>query len=364
MKFIDLTGQRFGKLIAIEKSNNKGKKIVWKCLCDCGEFHYVTTSNLRSGHIKHCSNCEKERFNRRKDYTGKKYNKLTIIEMLWNYNGQRRTYCRALCDCGKEIITNVEKVTSGHTKSCGCYNIESIIKRNSTNIDGQKFGKLLVIATMPKYNSNRSFCRCKCECGNETIAAKSDIVSGHTKSCGCLNNKGNENRATDYSGIITEYGVKFISPAYHNDIQWLWECECGICKNHFIATPSNVLNGHYASCGCAKTPSKERFIEKFLIDNRVKFKKQYTFPDCKYKQKLKFDFALFKENRLYCLIEYDGRQHTMPISFLGGEKEFNLTLIRDKIKNNYCLKNNLKLYRLSYKLSDKEIKKNILEIIN
>lgn len=31
-----------------------------------------------------------------------------------------------------------------------------------------------------------TYWRCKCECGNETIADRSSLMSGNTKSCGCL----------------------------------------------------------------------------------------------------------------------------------------------------------------------------------
>lgn len=42
---MDLSGQRFGKLVAIE-AVKKGNKRVWKCKCDCGNICYVTQNNL------------------------------------------------------------------------------------------------------------------------------------------------------------------------------------------------------------------------------------------------------------------------------------------------------------------------------
>jgi len=39
----DLTGQRFGKLVAIEPTEKRvSKSVVWKCLCDCGNYHEVS----------------------------------------------------------------------------------------------------------------------------------------------------------------------------------------------------------------------------------------------------------------------------------------------------------------------------------
>lgn len=58
-KFIDLTGQRFGKLVVAGQSERTPKgKIRWDCLCDCGNRHNVATCHLKSGAIKDCG-CEK-----------------------------------------------------------------------------------------------------------------------------------------------------------------------------------------------------------------------------------------------------------------------------------------------------------------
>jgi hypothetical protein len=54
-KFIDLTGQRFGRLTAVERAkNNKGNKIGWLCICDCGNQTIVYANDLKRGHTKSC----------------------------------------------------------------------------------------------------------------------------------------------------------------------------------------------------------------------------------------------------------------------------------------------------------------------
>ena len=64
MKSIDLTGQRFGKLIAVEghseQCGNK-KRIVWKCICDCGNISYVVADCLKRGDSRSCG-CSKKEF--------------------------------------------------------------------------------------------------------------------------------------------------------------------------------------------------------------------------------------------------------------------------------------------------------------
>ncbi len=50
----DLTGQRFGNLIAIEEDGRIGTNVVWKCKCDCGNITRVRANSLLSGNTKTC----------------------------------------------------------------------------------------------------------------------------------------------------------------------------------------------------------------------------------------------------------------------------------------------------------------------
>ena len=51
---IDLTGQRYGKLMVIEPAENVGGRTAWLCRCDCGRETVVRTNRLRSGHTSSC----------------------------------------------------------------------------------------------------------------------------------------------------------------------------------------------------------------------------------------------------------------------------------------------------------------------
>lgn len=54
MRFVDLTGKRYGKLIVLERSND-GKRIIrWVCRCDCGNETIVQGGNLKNGHTQSC----------------------------------------------------------------------------------------------------------------------------------------------------------------------------------------------------------------------------------------------------------------------------------------------------------------------
>ena len=60
---IDLTKQRFGRLVAIEPTENRGadRSIIWRCQCDCGAKCFVSSSHLQSGHTQSCSCLRREK---------------------------------------------------------------------------------------------------------------------------------------------------------------------------------------------------------------------------------------------------------------------------------------------------------------
>lgn len=59
---------------------------------------------------------------RKKDFEsliGKKFNKLTVIDVQRSPRKKTRAFCK--CDCGSDWDGAIHTIISGHTKSCGCY---------------------------------------------------------------------------------------------------------------------------------------------------------------------------------------------------------------------------------------------------
>lgn len=51
----DLTGQRFGRLVVVERAgSNERKHATWLCRCDCGKTITLLGYNLRSGNTNSC----------------------------------------------------------------------------------------------------------------------------------------------------------------------------------------------------------------------------------------------------------------------------------------------------------------------
>lgn len=65
MQLKDITGQRFGRLVVLEREEDyispKGvKKVRWLCVCDCGNKALVVAEDLRRGHTYSCGCYQKE----------------------------------------------------------------------------------------------------------------------------------------------------------------------------------------------------------------------------------------------------------------------------------------------------------------
>lgn len=60
-KFIDITGQKFGRLTALYKLHNCHKDhTYWLCICECGNLTEVNSGNLRNNHTRSCGCLNKD----------------------------------------------------------------------------------------------------------------------------------------------------------------------------------------------------------------------------------------------------------------------------------------------------------------
>lgn len=105
----------------------------WDCLCECGNLFTVLGTNLLQGKTQTCGCkrydivAEKEII----DITGQKYGKLTALERLGRAGSS--SIWRCSCECGNTIDVRMANLRNGHTQSCGCmrsageYQIRSIL---------------------------------------------------------------------------------------------------------------------------------------------------------------------------------------------------------------------------------------------
>jgi hypothetical protein len=123
-----------------------------------------------------------------------------------------------------------------------------------------------------------------------------------------------------------------------------------ICPIHgeFHQVPMSHLNGN--GCPKCKSSKGELQLESILKNEKVLYKTQIRFLDCRSKNPLPFDFEILNSlGKCIGLIEYNGEHHYMPIKRWGGQSKLIAIKRRDKIKKLYCLKNNIPLLVISYK---------------
>ena len=119
------------------------------------------------------------------------------------------------------------------------------------------------------------------------------------------------------------------------------------CGNRWETTPNHFLRGTFCP-KCAVRSKGELKIRKYLEKHNINFKEQFTINECRHINPLPFDFAIFKNNKLELLIEYEGEQHFKPTRFRGAKDKFKETIRNDRIKRNYCKENNINLLEIPY----------------
>lgn len=140
MKLIDLTGQRFEKVVVISRgkdyiSSSGRKKVRWLCQCDCGNEFLAYGEDLRSGDTKSCGCLIKRK---PIDMVGQKIGRLIVIEQCESKNNKAMWKCK--CDCGNERIVSGQSLRKGMTMSCGCLRNE--VRRKAIYIHGMSQSKI------------------------------------------------------------------------------------------------------------------------------------------------------------------------------------------------------------------------------
>lgn len=59
--FINLVGQRFGRLVVLNTYKSENKRIRWECRCDCGNVKFYISGNLRKGNTLSCGCYHRDR---------------------------------------------------------------------------------------------------------------------------------------------------------------------------------------------------------------------------------------------------------------------------------------------------------------
>lgn len=89
--FIDLTGQRFCRLVAVKRIGTRHGAASWLCQCDCGNYVCVPSRSLRSGNTKSCGCIHTEQLAERNHMNATHGHEGERLYGVWNSMKQRCT---------------------------------------------------------------------------------------------------------------------------------------------------------------------------------------------------------------------------------------------------------------------------------
>lgn len=285
--------------------------------------------------------------------------KLTIIEQDYEKKSSKgELYWKCRCECGNIVSLKGTRIRSGNTKSCGKCHTENLIGWKIWE-HGVTDSRWKIIGRQPYNDKNgKSIWICQCLCGEIRNLDKYTLLTGMSKSCGCLRHEllvnFNMERGTPINEgqrfgkliALQDLGLR----EYHGIMRRYTLCQCDCGSKPIAVLNTTLLQGGKKSCGCLISYG-ETYISKLLDINNINYKQQYSFDDLRSKNNipLRFDFAIFdNNNNLSYLIEFDGKGHyTEPT---GNWTNYSLEEIqaRDQQKNEYCLLHNILLKRIPY----------------
>lgn len=278
------------------------------------------------------------------------------IEILSDYvNGDTPIKCKCLI-CNNEWSTIPRSLLQGSgCKICGYKKRWDTIGRKTTEdiIDEMKIINPN-IEIIGEYNGAHNLIKCRCKIdGKEWESYVCNLLN---KSAGCPECALNHIREIESLSIsdinyrLESLGIDVeVLEGYTNNKS---RVKC-LCKKHNIQYEASVKTLLYnRSSGCPKC-NQSRGEEKmmYILKNMgYNIKPQYIFDDCKYIKPLRFDGYDLENNTVF---EYQGQQHYYPVDFSGkgqcfAESEFNINVIRDNIKREYCKTNNIKMIEIPY----------------
>ena len=349
-KSIDKHGDKYDYSL-VEYIDSKSKvKIICK---EHGVFEQNANNHLRGSECFKCSYDIKSNISRSNDYLSKfikkhgdKYD-YSLVEYKNN-----KTKIKIICPLhgvfeqrpDSHIISGCLEC-GGNKKMTNCEFIKKSIKTHSYKYD----------YSLVEYKNSHT--KIKIICSKHGVFEQNP--NSHINGSGCYECKPNFAYSSDR--IINEF-----DRIHNNKYDYsLVEYKNSHTKIKIMCSKHGVFEQkpfkHLQTQGCPKCKLSKGILKicKILDSKNIKYNMEKSIEGCVSMNniKLRFDIHII-ESDIY--IEYDGEQHFRSVESWGGELGFRAVKERDDIKDKFCKKNNIKLFRISYK---DNIEEKIKEII-
>lgn len=285
------------------------------------------------------------------------YTQEVLIQRAQEVHGDTYDYSKTVfISYGKKVIITCKKhgdftqSINVHLSGCGCPTCaleksrltqEEFITRGR-KLFGDKYDYSLV-----EYKNNRE--KVKIICPVHGVFEQQP--SCHLQGWGCVK-CGNEGQLDTLENFIKKARKVHGNSYNYDNAKYIGSYKpiTITCPKHgdFTQRASAHLEGE--GCPDCKHSQGELKIAQYLDKTGVKYKREYSFEDCRHKYKLRFDFAVFNnDDTIRCLIEFQGAQHYRYISGVHKTKEdYKVSVKRDEIKREYCKANGITLLEVAY----------------
>ncbi len=256
-------------------------------------------------------------------------------------------------DCGEIFsrnYSNIQQRKSIVCKKCS-YKYRAKIKVDKMEKEVKKLIKKLG-GKLIKYNGTKEPMILECpKCKKEFEKTLQGVNYSKLVVCKkCVGEIVSERQKTDID-IIKEYlislGSEMISEKFEHSCKKI-TIKCDKCGKGFDRTWKQIKDRENVTCPkCSDAKSiGEKKINTLLKKHNINYEVEKTFEGCSDVSKLRYDFYIPELNTC---IEYDGKQHFFAYNDFGGTSSFEDRVKKDKMKNDFCKKENINLIRITYK---------------
>lgn len=128
---VDLAGKRFGRVVVSKQAPSCRGYAMWEVVCDCGKEFTTRGGSLRAGDVKSCGCLRLEILTNRPcfDLLGQRFGRLLVVERVKNPHKNGAAW-RCRCDCGNETVVSGGNLRH-RTRSCGCLAREQLVVKLS-----------------------------------------------------------------------------------------------------------------------------------------------------------------------------------------------------------------------------------------
>lgn len=164
----DLSGKSFGLLTVLSVDHRQGRRLYWKCRCECGNEVAVRSDQLVRGVTKSCG-CLQKKLGMQKTINrlvGKVFGNLTVVS--FEEKKGANNYVKVRCTCGNEEIVN-EKFLRTINECSLCRKKH---RKRRIDLTNKRFDRLKVLG----YNESTIKWKCVCDCGNSCEVSTSSLT--------------------------------------------------------------------------------------------------------------------------------------------------------------------------------------------